>query len=90
MSNGNCGQQESSCNPLTGVDKMGRKETAKCLEAQRRVYFRRGPGGGGGTRPSPGSAAHVGLLLWTVEEAVRRAQQENRRAGDEWPAQRHR
>lgn len=23
MSNGNCGQQESSCNPLTGVDKMG-------------------------------------------------------------------
>lgn len=23
MSNGNCGQQESSCNPLTGVDEMG-------------------------------------------------------------------
>lgn len=23
MSNGNCGQQESSCNPLTGVDKLG-------------------------------------------------------------------
>lgn len=23
MSNGNCGQLESSCNPLTGVDKMG-------------------------------------------------------------------
>lgn len=23
MSNGNCGQHESSCNPLTGVDKMG-------------------------------------------------------------------
>lgn len=23
MSNGNCGQRESSCNPLTGVDKLG-------------------------------------------------------------------
>lgn len=23
MSNGNCGQRESSCNPLTGADKLG-------------------------------------------------------------------
>lgn len=35
MSNGNCGQQESSCNPLTGVDKMGGR---KQPNAQRPSY----------------------------------------------------
>lgn len=54
MSNGNCGQQESSCNPLTGVDKMGGRKQANVSERPSdgsifgyRGLGRRGGGAGG-------------------------------------------
>lgn len=67
MSNGNCGQRESSCNPLTGVDTMrGRKQPNVWRPCDGSIL---------------GSTCGYMLSL-TVEESVR-ARRENKGAGDE-------
>ena len=54
MSNGNCGQQESSCNPLTGVDKMGGRKQPNVQRPSDGSIFGEGwkEGGGGGIHQS--------------------------------------
>lgn len=62
MSNGNCGQQESSCNPLTGVDKMGGRKQPNVQRPSDGSILGEGAvgrGGGGSTR-----AAAVEQHMW--------------------------
>ncbi|KAK5857475.1 hypothetical protein PBY51_010721 [Eleginops maclovinus] len=87
MSNGNCGQQESSCNPLTGVDKMGGRKQPNVQRPSDGSIFGegkgKGKGGGGGSSEQQLSSSTCGYATGlTVEETVT-AQQENKRAGDE-------
>lgn len=82
MSNGNCGQQESSCNPPTGVYKMGGRKQPNVQRPSDGSILGEGLEGdkerGGGS-----SQAAVEQHMWiscrpAVEGAVR-AQQENKR-----------
>lgn len=81
MSNGNCGQQESSCNPLTGVDKMGGRKQPNVQRPSDGSIFGEGEGGGPSQQQLSSSTCGYATGL-TVEETVK-AQQENKRAGDE-------
>lgn len=66
MSNGNCGQQESSCNPPTGVYKMGGRKQPNVQRPSDGSILGEGLEGdkerGGGIQPSSSRAAHVDIL----------------------------
>lgn len=76
MSNGNCGQQESSCNPLTGVDKMGGRKQPNIQRPSDGSIL------GEGWRERRGNPVEQHMWICckqTVESAVR-AQHENKRS----------
>lgn len=65
MSNGNCGQQESSCNPPTGVYKMGGRKQPNVQRPSDGSILGEGLEGDkerGGIQPSSSRAAHVDIL----------------------------